>query len=177
MLHRAMLETESETESWLLWQHSNNYILHFSFCFILIIPRLTELRPFKWQGQQVSLWRWPLTCNPEKCYSLKAYFGMYNLERRLRYLHLLTRHCPCNLLPEPTSPKHECRGKLWCHPVTSSMTSSPWKILFRHNLGRSFHIWGQIEGVCNISKFSKWPPFSGRNKLFFTGCYTGNWIY
>ena len=101
---------------------------------------------------------------------------MYNLERRLRYLHLLTRHCPCNLLPEPTSTKHEYGGKLRGHPVTSSMTSSPWKILLRHILGRSFHIWGQIADMFDISKFSKWPPLSGRDKLF-TGCYTGSWIY
>ena len=45
-----------------------------------------------------------------------------------------------------------------------------------HNLGRSFHIWGQIAAVFNISKFSKWPPFSGRDKLF-AGCYAGSWIY
>ena len=49
----------------------------------------------------------------------------YNLERQLWYWHLLTRHCHCNLLPESTSPKHEYREKLWGHPVTSSMTSSP----------------------------------------------------
>ena len=54
-----------------------------------------------------------------------VFFGMYNLERQLWYWHLLTRHCPCNLLPESTSPKHEYREKLWGHPVTSSMTSSP----------------------------------------------------
>ena len=66
-----------------------------------------------------------LTCNLEKCNSLRSSFGMYNLERQLRYWHLLTRHCPCNLLPEPTSPKHEYREKLWGHPATSSMTSSP----------------------------------------------------
>ena len=66
-----------------------------------------------------------LTCNLEKCNSLRSSFGMYNLERQLRYWHLLTRYCPCNLLPEPTSPKHEYREKLWGHPVTSSMTSSP----------------------------------------------------
>ena len=52
---------------------------------------------------------------------------MYNPERQLWYLHLLTKHCPCNLLPQSTSPKHEYRGKLWGHPLTSSMTSSPWK--------------------------------------------------
>ena len=40
------------------------------------------------------------------------------------------------------------------------------KILFLHNLGRSFHIWGQIEAVFNISKFSKWPLFWARDKLF-----------
>ena len=101
---------------------------------------------------------------------------MCKLGRRLRYLHLLTRHCLCNLLPEPTSTKHEY-GRQFCgRPVTSPMTSSPWKILFWHNLERSFHIWGQIAAVFNISKFSKRPPFSGRDKLF-TGCYSGNWIY
>ena len=73
----------------------------------------------------VSLWCWPLTCNLEKCNSLRSSFGMYNLERQLWYWHSLTRHWPCNLLPEPTSPKHEYREKLWGHPVTSSMTSSP----------------------------------------------------
>ena len=88
-----------------------------------------KLWPFKCQGHPVSLWSWRLTCNLEKCYSLRSYFGMYNLERRLWYLHLLTRHCPSNLLPEPSSPKHEYKGKLWGHPVTLSMTSSPWKNL------------------------------------------------
>ena len=48
------------------------------------------------------------------------------------------------------------------------------KILFWHNLWRSFHIWGQIEAVFNISK---WPPFWARDKLFFTGSYTGSWVY
>ena len=33
------------------------------------------------------------------------------------------------------------------------------KILFWHNLGRSVHIWGQIEAVFNISQFLKWPLF------------------
>ena len=85
------------------------------FCFILI--RLAELWPFKCQGHPVNLWCWPWTCNLETCYSLRSSFGMYNLERQLWYLHLLMRHCPCNLLPQPTSPKHEYRGKFWGHPV------------------------------------------------------------
>ena len=50
--------SEIETESWLLLQHSHNFFLHFSFCFILIIPRLTELWPFKCQGHPVGLWSW-----------------------------------------------------------------------------------------------------------------------
>ena len=84
---------------------------------------------------------------------------MYNLERQLWYLHLLTRHCPYNLLPEPSSPKHEYRGKLWGQPVTSSMTSSPW-IFFGI-------IWDDLFiAVFNISKFSKWPPFWARKKTF-----------
>ena len=40
------------------------------------------------------------------------------------------------------------------------------KILFWHNLGRSIHMWGQIEAVFNISNFSKWPQFWARDKLF-----------
>ena len=120
--------------------------------------------PFTWQCHPVSLWRWPLTCNLEKCYSLRSSFGIYHLERRLRYLHLLTRHC--NLLLEPTSPKHEYRGKLWSHPVTSLMMSLPWKKNWHHLGCFFFHIWGQIEAVFNISKFWEWPPFWGRDKLF-----------
>ena len=61
---------------------------------------------------------------------IEIVFGMYNLERQLWYWHLLTRHCPCNLLLEPPSPKHEYREKFWGHPVTSSMTSSPEKHFF-----------------------------------------------
>ena len=114
----------------------------------------------------------PLTCDPEKCCSLRSSYGMYNLERRLRYSHLLTRHCPRNLLPEPIYPKHEYRGQIWIHPVTSSMTSSLWK-LFPHNLGRSFYIWGQHEAVFNISNFSKWSPFWALDKPSFTGSDTG----
>ena len=45
------------------------------------------------------------------------------------------------------------------------------KILFWHNLGRYFHIWGQIEAVFNISKFYKWPPFWARDKLFYRKLY------
>ena len=64
-------------------------------------------------------------------------------------------------------------GRLWGHPVTSSMTSSSWKYFFVHYLGRSFHICGQIEAVFNVSK---WSPFWARDKLF-TGSYTGRRIY
>ena len=49
------------------------------------------------------------------------------------------------------------------------------KVLFWHNLGRSFHIWGQIEAVLNIQNFSKWPPFRALDNLF-TRSYIGSWI-
>ena len=78
----------------------------------------------------------------------------------------MTRHCTCNMLPEPTSPKHEYRGKVWSHPVTSSMMPSPWKKLLWHNLGRSFHIWGQIEAVFNISKFKKMAVILSSQQTF-----------
>ena len=166
MRHQAILETESETDSWLLKQHSYNYFLHFGFCFVLIIPRSAKLWPFKCQGHPVSLWCWLW-----HVISLRSSVGMYNLEGQLWYLHLLTRHCPCNLLPQPTSPKHEYRGKLWGHPVTSSMTSSPWKNFWGHNLERSFHMWVQFEAMFNISKFLKWPPFWACNRMFHRKWY------
>ena len=49
------------------------------------------------------------------------------------------------------------------------------KNFFGHNLGRSYNIWGQIEAVFNISKFSKWPLFWARDKLFYRKLYR-NWI-
>ena len=102
--------------------------------------------PFKCQGYPVSLWH--LTCNLEKCYLLRSSFGMYNLERQLRYLQLLTRHCPCNLLLQPTSPKHEYRGKLWGHPVTSSMMSSPWEKSFLGIIWDVFFIYLRSNWSC-----------------------------
>ena len=176
MRHQAILETKSETESWLLQQHTYDYFLHFSYCFILIIPRLTELRPFRCQCHPVSLWRWPLTCNLEKWYSLRSSFGMYDLERRLRYLHLLTRHCPCNLLPEPTCPKHEYIGKLWGHPVTSSMMSSPWKKLFGIiSYGFFFILEVKLKLCLIFQNFQNGHHFEHATN-FFTGSDTESWI-
>ena len=57
---------------------------------------------------------------------------MYNLEKRLRYWHLLRRYyCPCNLLPEPTSPKHDYRGRF---------ESNLWLHRWRHHLMTFFYI-------------------------------------
>ena len=63
-------------------------------------------------------------------------------------------------------------GRILSPPVTSSVTSSSWKILF---MAQSFHIWGRIEAVFNISRFSIWPPCWARD--FFSGSDTGSWIY
>ena len=93
----------------------------------IIVPEIICHDAYQCQGHPVRLWCWPLTCNIDKCYSLRSFLGMYNIERQVWYWHLLTRHCPCNLLPEPISPKHEHREKLWGQPVMSSMTSSPLK--------------------------------------------------
>ena len=129
---------------------------------------------YQCQGHPVSMWCWPLTCNLEKCNSLRSPCGMYNLQRQLRYWHLLTTHCPCNLLPEPTSPKHEYREKLWGHPVTSSMTSSPLKKLL-------FILWDDLcisevkLKLCLIfQNFQNGRHFEP--DIFFTGSYTGSWI-
>ena len=93
---------------------NNNYHIWDNLQCCLLVPR----SPSKPVMLTFDLQSW-------KCYSLRSSFGMYDLEIQLWYWHLLMRHCPCNLLPVPTSPKHEYRKKLWGHPVTSPMTSSP----------------------------------------------------
>ena len=67
---------------------------------------------------------------------------------------------------------------IWWYICTGSlmMTSSSWKYFFLHNLGRYFHIWGRIEAVCHISKFSNGRHFELATN-FFTGSYTGRRIY
>ena len=58
-------------------------------------------------------------------------------------------------------------GRLWGHPVTSSRTSSSWKYFFLHNLGRYYHIWGQIEAVFHISTFFKMAAILSSRQNFF----------
>ena len=69
----------------------------------------------------------------------------------------------------------EYRETIWGLPVTSSMTSSPWKYFSLHNLGWSFYFWCEIEAVFDILTFSNWPPFWDRNANF-TMSDTGNRI-
>ena len=96
--------------------HSYNYLLQFSFRLILTVPRLTEWRPHECNGRLISLWPWLLTCDLERSYLLRSSLGIYNLQRRLRYSHLLTSYCPCSLFQEPISPKHERpTSTLWRH--------------------------------------------------------------
>ena len=45
------------------------------------------------------------------------------------------------------------------------------KNFFWYDLGRSVHVWGQIDAVVNISKFSKWPPFWACDKMFYRKLY------
>ena len=83
-----------------------------------------ELRPFNCEGHPVSLWRWPLTCDLETCCLLRSFLGMYN-QKDDRDIHIFWQ----DIALATCSPKHEFRGQLWGQPVTSSMTSSPWKLL------------------------------------------------
>ena len=87
--------------------HKNNCIWH-NLLFWLFCSFQFYNHPIghKMRSQAVSMWVWPLACDLEKSYLLRSSFVMYNIERLLRYSSLLTRYCPCNMLPEPTSPKH-----------------------------------------------------------------------
>ena len=90
----------------------HNHSLHFNFNFILILQRLTELRPFKCLGHLVTLWPWHFTCDLENSCLLRSSSNMYSPKRRLRYSHLLTRYCPNNLFQGATFAKHQYRGQL-----------------------------------------------------------------
>ena len=134
----------------------------------------TYVQEVQWWDHPVSLWRCPLTCNPEKCYLLTCSLGIYNLKRGLRYSHLLTRHCPCNLLPEPTSPIHEYAGQIWGHPVTSLMMSSPWKILFGGIISDCLFISEVKLMLCFIfQNFQNGCHFEVATNIF-NGCNTRN---
>ena len=127
------------------------------------------------QGQPVSLRCWPLTCNLKKCNSLRSSFGMHNLERQLRYWHLLTRHCPCNLLPRPTSPKHEYRETLRppCDVIDDVITI---KTVFGIIWDDLIIFEVKLKLCLIFQKFQNGRHFEP-DKLLFTGIYTGSWIY
>ena len=110
-----------------------NYDIHFSFCFILIIPRLTEFWPFKCQGHPVSLWCWPLACRRQDNYDICIHWRDIALATYSRSQSLLNMNIEGNF--EATLWRHR-----WRHHHEKN-----W-----HNLGHSFHIWGQIEAVFNI---------------------------
>ena len=48
---------------------------------------------------------------------------------------------------------------------------------FWHNMERFFYIWGQIEVVFNISKFSKWPLFWARDMGTWCGRHNGTALW
>ena len=95
---------------------------------------------------------------------------MYNLEWRLRYLHLLMRLCPYKLLPESTSTKHEYGGKFWGHR-------------WRHHHEKYFFgiIWDglfisevKLQLCLIFQNFQKGRHFQVAT-FCFTGCFTGSW--
>ena len=65
--------------------------------------------------------------------------------------------------------------RLWCHPVTSSMTTSPWKY-FSHIIWDDLIISDVELKLCLIFwHFQNGHHFEVATKLF-TGCDTRNWI-
>ena len=101
---------------------------------------------------------------------------MYNIERLLHYLHVLTRHCSCLLLPGRASPKHKYKGlTLW----------PPWDVIDGVITTKNI-FFGIIWDDLFISEvkvklrflpqfFSKWPLFWVAAKHFYR-CNTASWI-
>ena len=106
---------------------------------------------------------------------------MYNLERPLRYSHVLTKHCPCHLLPERASPKHEYRGPTLrppCYVIEHhNPHRSPWKILFLAQCWRVFSfLWSKWSCVSYFRIFKMAAMLRSR-QTFFIVSNTGSWIY
>ena len=75
--HQAIFETKSEPNLGCCSNIAITISYISVFYFFLIISWLTELRLC--QGHPVIIWRWPLTCDLEKCYLLRSSLDMYNL--------------------------------------------------------------------------------------------------
>ena len=148
----------------------------------------------------VDLWH---ACNVEKCLFTEIVFGMYNLDNYDIYIHwrdialatcshsqtLLNMNIEENF--EATlwrhrwrhhhqktflASKHEYRGKLWGHHVTSSMTSSPWKHFFGIIWDDLFISEVKLKLCLIFQNFQNGRHVELAHTFFFTKSYTGSWI-
>ena len=154
----------SDTGNWICYKDSHEHLWHFELLIDALAQILTALLELKVLTYFGTLWRHQWS-NPRSF--VKAY-----LQFNDTYGHLVWRWYLCSFFSyhEKCYFFHSWRNIekwLWGRCVTSSMTSSPWKYFFLHNLGRSFHFWCQIEAVFNILTFSKWPPFWARDEFFY----------
>ena len=143
---------------------------------MLIIPRLTEVWPFKCQGRPVSLWCWTLTCNLEKCYSLTSSFGMYNLETIMIFAFI-----------EETLPLTTCSRSHALLNMNREETLEPtlWRHRWRHHREKNFFgiIWDDLFisevklKLCLIFQNFQSGRHSELATNIFTGRDTGSWIH
>ena len=113
------------------------------------------------QGHPVSLWCWPLTCNLEKCYSLRSFFCMYNLAICSRSQHLLNMNIERNF--EATLWRHR-----WRHHHKKTFCGIIWDDLFISEI--------RLKLCLIFQNFQNGRHFELATN-FFTESYTGSLIY
>ena len=79
------------------------------------------------------------------------------------FAHLFSYHEKCRYLIHKGINKADFDVTLWRHRWRHHHK----KYFFLHNLGRSFHIWGQIEALFNISNFQNGRHFELTTNFFY----------
>ena len=159
--------TGSYTGSWIYQNDSHEHFGHFELLIDALAQILTEIYQFK---NWLTLWPGDVINDVMNMYLHKCSHNPTILMPRKFCDDIFA--CFLDIMKNVViSFIKEYRGPTLRPPCDVIDDVIIMKILFWQNLGRSFHIWGQIEAVLNISKSSKWPPFWARDKLFYRKSY------
>ena len=164
--------TESYTGSWIYEKDSHAHFRHFELLIDAPIQILTEIYQFQ---------IWPILWPGDVINDVMNIY-LYNCSLNLM-IHMHWKFSDDIFASFIVIMKNvvisfikEYRGPILRRPCDVINDAIILKISFWHNLGRSFHMWGQIEAVLIFQNFQNGRHFEHATN-FFTGSYTGSWIY
>ena len=160
--------TGSYTGCWIYYKDSHEHFRHFELLIEALVQILTEIYQLKnWP----TLWPGDVINNVMNMYLYKCshnlmmpMHGKFNDDIFAR-LFVIMKNDVISFIKE-------YRGSILMLPCdviddVIIMKNTFWGIIWDDLL----YFWGQIDAVFNISKFSKWPPFWARDKLFYRNLY------